>query len=145
MLLAVQNISESLEMQLNEQYDETIEQTQENFEEYCQSVIEAVDQYFENLIQGIEDMARQLKKAQGKLKDAENYLNRAYAKRIIDWATDQYEPLTDAAINEKIRKVNRDFGKEIQIYTTSDIPIKKSLDEMQKILQESVSIQTVKN
>lgn len=142
---AVQRISESLEKQLNEQHDETIKQTKENFGEYCQSVIETVDQYFENLIQGIEDMARQLKKAQGKLKDAENYLNRAYAKRIIDWATDQYEPLTDVAIKEKIRKVNRDFGKEIQIYTTSDIPIKKSLDEIQKILQESVSIQAIKN
>jgi len=142
---AVENISISLENQLEDRYNEIDERVQKNFEEYCQSVTEIVDKYFDNLIQSIENMAMQLKKAEGKLKDSEDYLNRAYAKRIIDWASDQYEPLDDIVIKTKIRKVERDFGKEIKIFATSNIALKKSLDDIQRILQESVSIQTPKN
>jgi uncharacterized tellurite resistance protein B-like protein/GTP-binding protein EngB required for normal cell division len=138
---AVQNISTSLQRQLEEQQEKVLQQAKGNFEEYCQAVSKMLNAYFEELTQGIEGMAKQLRSTQNKLGNYENYLNRAYAKRIIDWAVDQYEPLTDAAISRKIRKVNRVFGKNIEILTTSSIPMKKSMGEIQKILQENVSIQ----
>jgi hypothetical protein len=51
------------------------------------------------LIAGLEAIAKQLEEAKKKLSGTANYLNRAYAKRIIDWCTEQNEPLTDERIN----------------------------------------------
>ncbi len=142
---AVENISKFLRQQLDEQQQKVIQQAKGNFEEYGQSVATAVDAYFEELIGGIEAIATQLKSAQGKLSNASNYLNRAYAKRIVDWATDQYEPLTDITISKKIRRVNRVFGDSLQIQTTTALPLTKSHDEICKVLQERVSIQPTKD
>jgi len=138
---AVENISTSLRRQLEEQQEKVLQQANKNFEESCQSVAAAVDNYFEELVQGIEAIATQLKSAQGKLSNAANYLNRAYAKRIVDWATDQYEPLTDTAISRKIRKVSRVFGHSLQIQTTTALPLTRTQDEICKVIQERVSIQ----
>lgn len=138
---AVENISTALRRQLEEQQEKVLQQTKKNFEAYGQSVATAVDHYFEALIQGIEAIATQLKLAQGKLANAANYLNRAYAKRIVDWATDQYEPLTDIAISKKVRRVNRVFGRSLQIQTTTALPLTKAQDEICNVLQERVSIQ----
>lgn len=141
---AVHNISTALMQQLEKQEGDILFQSQKNFEEYCQAVAENVDIYFKELIQGIGAIASQLKSAQGKLANAANYLNRAYAKRIIDWATDQPESLTDIAISKKIRKVNRDFGRSIQIQTATVLPPTKTQDEICTVLQERVTIQPTK-
>ena len=141
---AVENISTSLRRQLEEQQEKVLHQAKENFGQYCQSVAAAVDDYLEELLQGIGAIAAQLKSAQGKLSNAANYLNRAYAKRIVDWATDQYEPLTDVAISKKIRRVDRVFGHSLQIQTTTALPLTKSQDEICNVLQERVSIQPTK-
>lgn len=141
---AVENISISLRRQLEEQQEKILQQSTENFENYCQSVASAVDNHFEELIQGIQAIVNQLKFAQGKLANAANYLNRAYAKRIIDWATGQPEPLTDTAISKKIRKVSRDFGRNLQIQTTTALSLTKPQDEICTVLQEHVSIQPTK-
>lgn len=142
---AVANISTSLRRQLEEQQEKILQQSQENFRNYCKSVAASVDNYFEELIQGIEGIASQLKSAKGKLANSANYLNRAYAKRIVDWATDQPESLTDISISKKIRKVNRNFGRTLQIQTTATLPLTKSQDEICTILQEHVSIQITKH
>lgn len=140
---AVENISASLRRQLEEQQEKVLQQAKENFAQYCQFVATAVDDYFEELIQGIEAIATQLKSAQGKLSNAANYLNRAYAKRIVDWAIGQYEPLTDVAISKRIRRVDRVFGHRFQIQTTTALPFTKSPTEICKVLQEQVSIQSI--
>ena len=129
---------------MEEQQEEILQQSKQNFEHYCQSVASAIDDYFEELIQGIEAIASQLKSAMGKLANTTNYLNRAYAKRIVDWATDQPESLTDISISKKIRKVSRNFGHTIQIQTTTTLSLTKSQDEICTILQEHVSIQPTK-
>jgi uncharacterized tellurite resistance protein B-like protein/GTP-binding protein EngB required for normal cell division len=141
---AVDNISTSLNRQLEEQQEKILQQSKDNFENYCQSVASAVDDYFEELIQGIEAIANQLRSATERLANAANYLNRAYAKRIVDWATDQPESLTDISISKKIRKVDRDFGRTLQIQTNTALPLTKSQDEICTILQEHVFIQPIK-
>lgn len=141
---AVGTISTSLRVQLEEYQEKVLQQSEEHFQEYCQSVAVMVDGYFEELIQGIEAIAIQLKSAQAKLSTAANYLNKAYAKRIVDWASDQYEPLTDIAISKKICKVNRVFGRNLQIQTTTTLTLTKSQEEICSVLQEHVSIQPTK-
>ncbi len=138
---AVAKISSSLRKQLKKQQTRTLEQSQESFQNYCQSIAAAVDSYLEELIQGVEAIASQLKTAQEKLAHAANYLNCAYAKRIVDWATDQPGPLNDISISEKVHAVNRDFGRTLQIQTTLALPLTKSPEEICTILQEHVSIQ----
>lgn len=141
---AVQQISASLKEQLDKQQDKVLQQAEEDFEKYCQSVGIAVDEYFEELIQGIAALASQMEVAQQALLNAANHLNRAYAKRVVDWATDQYEPLTDMSISRKIRQVERDFGCNLQIQTSTALPLTKSPDEICQTLQENVSIQPAK-
>lgn len=137
---AVNKISENLRTQLENYQSQILPKAKENFEKYCESVASAVDDYFQELIQGIDQITNQLKLAQGKLSNAANYLNRAYAKRIIDWATDQSESLNDTCINKTIRKVNRNFGKSFDIQTTATLSFTKSPEEICTILQEKVSI-----
>ncbi len=139
---AVNKISTNLRQQLRVQQDQVLEQANDSFQESCQSVSNAVDEYFEELILGIDAITNQLKSAQRKLDNSANYLNRAYAKRIIDWLTDRVEPLTDLTINQVIRRVNRKFGVSFHIETTMAMPLNKSEEEICRILQEKVSIQS---
>ncbi len=141
---AVQKISASLREQLEKQQEKVLRQAEKDFEKYCQSVAIAIDEYFEELIQGIAALASQLESAQQALLKAATYLNRAYAKRVIDWATDQYEPLNDISISKKVRQVDRDFGRSLRIQTTTALSLTKSPDEICQILQENVSIQSTK-
>ncbi|MBF2077006.1 MAG: 50S ribosome-binding GTPase, partial [Synechococcales cyanobacterium T60_A2020_003] len=141
---AVERISEALRQQLEQHQEKVLQQVEQNFDEYCQSVANGVETYFLELIRRIEEIAVQLKAAEGKLSTAANYLNRAYAKRIIDWASDEYEPLTDVSIGRKIRKVNRVFGQRIQIQTTMPLKLRKSQEEICKILQEKIEVQSLR-
>jgi len=96
------------------------------------------------LIQGLEVIAEQLATAKRRLSDKANYLNRAYAKRIIDWCTEQYEPLTVESINRTIAKVKRDFGRSMNIQTKSEVKLRNSQEDINRILQEVISIQRLK-
>jgi len=140
---AVKEISKSLKSQIGKQHKKALEQVEKDFESYCQSLSIEVDNYFEGLTQGIDEIANQLKSAQGKLSSTARYLNRAYAKRITDWASDQYEPLTDIAISKRIRRADRVFGHSFLIQTTSELPLAKSQEEICRILQEKISIQSI--
>lgn len=138
---AVKRLAKSLTHQLDEQQHTVLHQAPEALASYCQSVGDAVDDYFTGLVQGIEALAAELDGAQAQLANAADTLNRAYAKRIVDWATDQYEPLTDAAITRTIHHVERRFGHHLHIYTTTDLPPHKSPEQICQILQEQVTIQ----
>ena len=140
---AVRKISKNLQAQLKSYQAQILSQIKGDFEKYCQSTTNAIDSYFEELIQGIKAIDSQLKTAQGKLEDSANYLNRAYAKRIIDWATDQPENLTDIAISKTIRKVKRNFGISFDIQITTAFPLTKSPEEICTVLQENVTIQSI--
>lgn len=103
-----------------------------------------VNIYFEELIAGLEASATQLETAKTKLSGTANYLNRAYAKRIIDWCTEQHEALTDENINRSIAQVKRDFGRNMSIQTKSKLQLRKSQDDIKRVLQEDVLIQSIK-
>ncbi|MEG4217826.1 hypothetical protein QUA27_21030 [Microcoleus sp. Pol14C6] len=136
---AVLNISTSLETQLNTQRQKTLQQAQRDLGKYSDSVTANINSYFEKLIEGLEAIATQLEEAKNKLSGAANYLNRAYAKRIIDWCVEANEPLTDERIAETIAKVHRDFGRNMKIVTKSKVQRLKSLEDIKHILQEDIS------
>lgn len=137
---ATQKISQSLNNQLEEYQQKTLEKAKEEFSSYCGTIAANINNYFDELIQGIEKISKQLAKAKSQLDSSANYLNRAYAKRIIDWCVEKYEPLTDEDIIKSIVKVERNFGRSIKIKTKSEFKIRKLQETINRVLQEDVSI-----
>ena len=139
-LEAVAKISSSLESQMKEQKQSILKQTQTNLSKYCSNVFDNFNQYFVKLIQGLEAISTKLEQAQRSLDATVNYLNYGYAKRIVDWATEQDDTLNIKSAKTTIAKVKRNFGRSIDIKTQTNIELKKSCDEMKQILQEDISI-----
>jgi tRNA U34 5-carboxymethylaminomethyl modifying GTPase MnmE/TrmE/uncharacterized tellurite resistance protein B-like protein len=142
---AVKKISDSLFSQLNSQKETTLQKAEKNFKKACDEVMTNIDNYFEELIEGLLAIATQLETAKNKLDGTANYLNRAYAKRIVDWCCEQHQPLTDESINRTVSKVERVFGRSMSIQTKSEVKLRKSLDDIKQVLQEDVSIRPVKS
>ncbi|AFY32862.1 GTPase [Calothrix sp. PCC 7507] len=142
---AVQKISSSLSSQVQEYKYTTLEKAKEEFGKYSEAVTLNINNYFDELIQGLELISEQLSTVKSKLDSSANYLNRAYAKRIIDWCMDKYEPLNDEVIFKTIGKVQRDFGINIIITTKCDFKIHKSQEILKKVLQEDIVIQSNKS
>lgn len=141
---AVHNISSSLSVQLDLHQQTVLQQAEGSFGKHCDSVATNVNIYFDELIAGLEAISVQLEAAKSKLSGTANYLNRAYAKRIIDWCTEQHEPLTDEGINRTVAKVQRDFGRCLTIQIKSKLKLQKSQEDIKRVLQEDVSIQSIK-
>lgn len=140
---AVQNITNSLSSQIISHKQNTLRQAKDHSTKSYDSVVATIDAHFKNLIQGLEQISIHLESAQKDLDNTANYLNRAYAKRIIDWSTEQYEPLNDEGINKTIAKVKREFGNAITIQTRTETQLKKSQEEIKQILQEDIFIETI--
>lgn len=137
---AVEKISQSLSNQLEEYQQKTLVKAEEEFSKYCDVLAVNINNYFNELIQGIEKITEQLSIAKSKLDASANDLNRAYAKRIIDWCLDKSEPLTDEGIIKTIEKVERDFGISTTIKTTTKFKLLKSQEIVNKVLQEDIFI-----
>ncbi|MBD2099183.1 50S ribosome-binding GTPase [Trichocoleus sp. FACHB-591] len=141
---AVKGISNSLTSQLEEQKKVVLQQAEGDFCKHCNSVATSIEQYFDELIGGLSKIASHLEEAQKKLAASANYLNRAYAKRILDYCLEQREPLTEANISKSVLRVKRDFGRSIIISTKLPLQSKKSLNELKEVLQENISIPNAK-
>ncbi|MEG5036888.1 hypothetical protein [Microcoleus sp. AT3-D2] len=142
---AVINISTSLETQLNTQRQNTLQQAERDFGKYSDFVTKNINIYFEELIAGLDAIATHLERAKKKLSGTENYLNRAYAKRILDWCAEKYETMTDECINQIIATVERDLGRNMKIVTKSQVQPRKSLEDIKHILQEDISFSDLKS
>ncbi|MEA5489348.1 MULTISPECIES: GTPase [Pseudanabaena] len=141
---AAAKITSSLRSQLEIQQTQFAKKAKDDFSKSCRQTERDIDQYFEELIAGVEAITSELRTSQVQIQGTANYLNRAYAKRIIDYCLKQYNPLTDSGISQTIFKVERQFGQSINIQTKSNIKISKKLQEdLKRILQEDVTIQTV--
>ena len=139
---AVDNISSSLRQQVMQQRKSIIEKSTNNFEKYCSDVSKSINSYFNELTDGLDDISNRLEKAQNSLDATVNCLNCGYAKRIIDWSTEQYEPLTVKNVKKIVAKVDRKFGQSITIQTKTEIELKKSLEEIKQVIQEDISIES---
>jgi predicted GTPase/uncharacterized tellurite resistance protein B-like protein len=138
---AVEKISNSLREQINKQKYSIAEKAHQNFDNYCRDVLLNINSYFYELIEGLDDISNRLEKAQNSLDATINYLNFGYAKRIIDWSTEKYEPLTVESTKKVITRVNREFGQKITIQIKTEIELKKSLEEIKQVIQEDISIE----
>lgn len=139
---AVDNISSLLRQQVMQQRKSIIQKSTNSLKKYCSDVSESLNNYFNELTDGLEDISNRLEKAQRSLDTTVNYLNCGYAKRIIDWSTEQYEPLTIANVKKVVAKVKREFGQSITIQTKTEIELKKSLEEIKQVIQEDISIES---
>ena len=141
---AVEKITSSLRSQIQEQRVLVIQKAQTQFDQNCQAIEKSILDYFDELIEGLTRIRAHLEEAQTKLSASSNYLNRAYAKRIIDYCLEQREPLTEANISKSVLRVKRDFGRSIIISSKLPLQSKKSLNELKEVLQENISIPNAK-
>ncbi|MGK7936360.1 MAG: GTPase [Xenococcaceae cyanobacterium] len=137
---AVAKISSSLRSQIEKQKQTIIEEATKDFDKYCLGIHKSINSYFDELTEGLDSISTHLEKAEKSLANTVNYLNSGYAKRIIDWATEKNETLTVNNVERTIAKVQRNFGKSINIKTHSQIEDKKTLEELKQVLQEDISI-----
>ena len=140
---AVYNIANSLRQQIMRQRKSIIEKSTNNFENYCSKVSKSINSYFNELTDGLNDVSNCLENAQKSLDATVNYLNCGYAKRIIDWSIEQYEPLNVANVKKVVAKVDRKFGQSIIIQTKTEIELEKSLEEIKQVIQEDISIESI--
>ncbi|MBW4599106.1 MAG: 50S ribosome-binding GTPase [Calothrix sp. FI2-JRJ7] len=138
---AVANISSSLDNQLNNQKQITLSKAVEQLYKNCDDVGKNIDKYFNDLIEGLEAIAQQLNSAQSQLQNQVNNLNNAYAKRIIDWSFKCYESLTSESIDSTIARVNRNFGRNINIEVKVFLQLQRTQDEINRVIQEDICIQ----
>ncbi|MGB3401065.1 MAG: GTPase [Microcoleaceae cyanobacterium] len=136
---AVKQISNSLRNQLYTSKKKVLQEADNNFDNHCISVRNNIDSYFNQLISGLEYLSQELQEAEKDLQIHTDNLNQAYAKRIIDWCQEKYEPLTEAKIQQTVAKVSREFGKNIHIITHSELTIQKPLAQLKQVLQEDIS------
>lgn len=137
---AVQRLSKLLVPQIRESQRQITEQAADNFRGYYRHVVGSLLQYVEGLIQEFELVSKPFHQPQKKLTDTINRLNVAYGKRIVDWCQGNYEPLTEAGINKTITQVKREFGKQINIQTKFQVRSDLDSQEINRILQEDVSM-----
>ncbi|MEM9217910.1 MAG: hypothetical protein AAGD25_26665 [Cyanobacteria bacterium P01_F01_bin.150] len=137
---AVGKIKSSLYQQLTSLEKEVTNQAYESLNKYSRSTSEKLDDYFKVLAQELDGLSSHFKTAKKKLEKSEDSLNRAYAKRIVDWATGIQEPLNDMTIRKRIYTVDRVFGKSMEIKVKGEIKFLKFNEDMSAILQEKNSI-----
>ncbi len=136
---AVENISSVLQRQIKEAKTNTLSKAIEQLDKTCDEVKVNIDNYFKELIEGLDAISQNLNLAESKLFDESvDFLNRAYAKRLVDWCCNKYEPLTQDCIESIIVKVTRDSKKGINIDTKTNLELKRDIDEIQRIIQQSV-------
>ena len=136
---AVENISNVLQKQIKEAKINTLSKAVEQLKKTCNEVKVDIDNYFKELLQGLDAIAQNLNSAKSELFDKSvDFLNRAYAKRLVDWCCNKYEPLTQDCIDAVVAKVTRDSKEGINIDTTTNIELKRDIDEILRIIQQPV-------
>lgn len=128
---SVQHICKQLSSQLENYESKVIRQVQERLEEASQKAAVEVDNYFNRLSEGLRHISECLEVTESDLQENINTLNKAYGERILEWATGQ---------RCKVRHVDRDFGKQMQIWPSKPVSLLRPLEEISRILQEEVVI-----
>lgn len=132
---AVSHIRAQLAKQLSSNEKKVLEQTQRQIEKYSKTITTAVEDYFKQLSDGLKQIADCLQNAEESLREIAHQLNKAYARRILEFASGK---------KHEVSHVQREFGIKIQIWpATSDFPkppFRKSGEELSQILQETIII-----
>jgi len=128
---SVQHICQQLSIQLKNHESRVIRLVQEKLEETSQKTIIEIDSYFARLSEGLKRISGCLEVTESDLQKSIDTLNKAYGERILEWATGQ---------RCKVRRVERDFGKQMQIWPSHPVSLLRPLEEISRILQEEIVI-----
>lgn len=142
---AIENIEKQLNDYINDQESQSINSASGIFINQSKNICDMINTYLGELIDGLVVILNELREAQKLLTISLEDINLGYAKRILDYCQDYYEPLTSDSIQASISSVERDFAKQITIHLNPDFSIKKILDlecqkKLEAILQENISI-----
>lgn len=109
----------------------TLEDVSESLSSSFLSVSQSIDEYFECLSCNLEKVLECLDVNQKNLGIIIQRINFAYANRILEWIT---------GTQQKINRVQRIFGKQIEIWPSRPISDISDLEKFSQILQEEIII-----
>lgn len=136
---AALKIGDSLYEQLAKQERKIKANNIKNFIEQLHQLIESLDAYFDSLISVHRAISRQCAITDEKFQAAAKQLNRAYAKRVVDWLTDNnHGSLSEEEIGRTICEVERDFGRCLKIKTPNRLKLKRTESDIKRVLQEDI-------
>lgn len=138
---AAAKIKEALTSQLERYEQQVLGSFDTDFNKHCKTVEADITKYFEILIASLKNIQGSLVSSENSLDSLTIRLNKAYAKRVIDWCLDRYELLEDATIDREVISVKRDFGQQMTIHTRSEVSLQKSQVDIESVLQEKFTLE----
>ncbi|KKJ00128.1 GTPase [Prochlorothrix hollandica] len=138
---AAAKIKEALTSQLERYEQQVLGSFDTDFNKHCKTVEADITKYFEILIASLKNIQGSLVSSEKSLDSLTMRLNKAYAKRVIDWCLDRYELLEDATIDREVISVKRDFGQQMTIHTRSEVSLQKSQADIESVLQEKFTLE----
>jgi len=138
---AVAKIKEALTSELEKYEQQVLGSFEKDFDKHCKAVEAEITQYFNILIENLKKIQSSLLSGEKSLNSLTIRLNKAYAKRVLDWCLDRYELLEDATVDREVISVKRDFGQQMTIHTRSEVSLQKSQVDIESVLQEKFTLE----
>jgi ribosome biogenesis GTPase A/tellurite resistance protein len=137
---AVNNITKALRECVNEQEKCIVNNVLNEFKSHTDKVEGDIRTYFSVMEKGLQYFMKAMQLCNYELIEIQRWLNLAYAKRVVDWVQNEQTMLTEESIRNSTRSVERVVGKKMIITTKGKITLKKTIEEIQAVLQEELTI-----
>lgn len=136
---AQDKLYKSLETSINENRKKTLGMLIEKFENCSQKVFDLVEKSFSEMIKELSIIISQLNLLLDKAENEYKKLNSLYAKRVINFDTNNAFELNDQNVSRI--STERDFGKKFIIKT--DLVKKLNTEELKLVLQEDILLEEI--
>ena len=105
------------------------------------AIIAGVDEYFSDLHMFLDQANSAMESSSVALEESINMINSAYAECILDWAAPKNGYRQGRS--RRVVQVRREIGKSLAIDVKSRVAMRFSSEELQRILQEEISVRVM--
>lgn len=140
---AVAKISSALESQIEKQEKQIVEAALKHFREQCLAGASAVQDYFRLSADGLDFVSQTLACGAETLQTQGGILNTHFAARILDFAGNTPSESSAQALRSQIYEVRRKVGECIDIEVSTKVHVPKSLNIIESVIQEKITLQKV--
>jgi GTP-binding protein EngB required for normal cell division len=138
---AVRAIEKSLRQQLDSYHAKVEKKVSAKLKSRAKLITLGYTDYFTQLADATSSLSSQISMAAAGLGQASADASRLFAKRVVDWAENRYEPLSRSAVDHRIDGVRRAFGVTMTIFIKKRPHLKKSAEALTQTLQERITFE----
>ncbi|MHC9161500.1 GTPase [Exiguobacterium profundum] len=143
---AISSLSSSLKKGTKQQKENMKKQAIDSFLSRHAQISRETNDFQQGMISTLNSTIDILSRSLNSIKMQQDSLNKAYAYRLMRALMNNRKPvnltLNEHNIDELIDKVERDFGKEIVIYTQKQVDTSK-LEYISKVIQENIKVYSI--